>query len=118
MPGSPEFHEGPDKIRLFAPFFGAQMAGQLESFSYDDAFFCGAYYSTQRLLKARMFSDALSKAHFWGWQLIIVLAAITLPLGMTQAKEYAELEWPIDILIAVVWVIFAVNFFGTIKKRR
>ncbi|MEZ4588616.1 MAG: cytochrome-c oxidase, cbb3-type subunit I [Gemmatimonadales bacterium] len=83
-----------------------------------NAFFCGAYYSTQRLLKARMFSDGLSKAHFWGWQLIIVLAAITLPLGFTQAKEYAELEWPIDILIAVVWVIFAINFFGTIAKRR
>ncbi len=83
-----------------------------------NAFFCGAYYSTQRLLKARMFSDALSKLHFWGWQLIILSAAITLPLGFTQAKEYAELEWPIDILIAVVWVIFAVNFFGTIVKRR
>jgi cytochrome c oxidase cbb3-type subunit I/II len=83
-----------------------------------NAFFCGAYYSTQRLLKARMFSDLLSKLHFWGWQLIIVAAAITLPLGFTQAKEYAELEWPIDIAIAVVWVIFAVNFFGTIARRR
>jgi cytochrome c oxidase cbb3-type subunit I/II len=83
-----------------------------------NAFFCGAYYSTQRLLKARMFSDLLSRLHFWGWQLIIVCAAITLPLGLTQAKEYAELEWPIDILIALVWVIFAVNFFGTIARRR
>ena len=83
-----------------------------------NAFFCGAYYSTQRLLKARMFSDLLSRLHFWGWQLIIVAAAITLPLGLTQAKEYAELEWPIDIAIAVVWVIFAVNFFGTIARRR
>jgi len=83
-----------------------------------NAFFTGAYYSSQRLLKTRMFSDALSRLHFWGWQLIIVCAAITLPLGFTQAKEYAELEWPIDILIAVVWVIFAVNFFGTIAKRR
>jgi len=83
-----------------------------------NAFFTGAYYSSQRLLKTRMFSDVLSKLHFWGWQLIIVLAALTLPLGFTQAKEYAELEWPIDILIAVVWVIFAVNFFGTIAKRR
>jgi cytochrome c oxidase cbb3-type subunit I/II len=83
-----------------------------------NAFFCGAYYSTQRLLKARMFSDTLSAVHFWGWQLIIVLAAVTLPLGFTQAKEYAELEWPIDILIAVVWVVFAVNFFGTIARRR
>jgi cytochrome c oxidase cbb3-type subunit I/II len=83
-----------------------------------NAFFTGAYYSSQRLLKTRMFSDALSAIHFWGWQLIIVCAALTLPLGFTQAKEYAELEWPIDILIAVVWVIFAINFFGTIAKRR
>ena len=83
-----------------------------------NAFFTGAYYSSQRLLKTRMFSDALSAIHFWGWQLIIVLAALTLPLGFTQAKEYAELEWPIDILIAVVWVVFAINFFGTIAKRR
>ena len=83
-----------------------------------NAFFCGAYYSSQRLLKARMFSDLLSRLHFWGWQLIIVAAAVTLPLGLTQAKEYAELEWPIDIAIAVVWIIFAVNFFGTIARRR
>lgn len=83
-----------------------------------NAFFAGAYYSTQRLLKARMFSDRLSAFHFWGWQAIIVAAAITLPLGFTQAKEYAELEWPIDIAIAVVWVAFAVNFFGTMARRR
>ncbi|WP_411279351.1 cytochrome-c oxidase, cbb3-type subunit I [Gemmatimonas sp.] len=83
-----------------------------------NAFFTGCYYSTQRLLKARMFSDGLSKFHFWGWQAIIVSAAITLPLGFTQAKEYAELEWPIDIAIAVVWVAFAVNFFGTLIRRR
>ncbi len=83
-----------------------------------NAFFTGAYYSSQRLLKARMFSDTLSRVHFWGWQLIIVAAAVTLPLGFTQAKEYAELEWPIDIAIAAVWVTFAVNFFGTIAKRR
>jgi len=83
-----------------------------------NAFFTGCYYSTQRLLKARMFSDGLSQFHFWGWQAIIVAAAITLPLGFTQAKEYAELEWPIDIAIAVVWVAFAVNFFGTLIKRR
>ncbi len=83
-----------------------------------NAFFTGAYYSSQRLLKARMFSDVLSRLHFWGWQLIIVAAAVTLPLGLTQAKEYAELEWPIDIAIAVVWVVFAVNFFGTIARRR
>ena len=83
-----------------------------------NAFFMGCYYSTQRLLKARMFSDGLSNFHFWGWQAIIVSAALTLPFGFTQAKEYAELEWPIDIAIAVVWVAFAVNFFGTLVKRR
>ncbi len=83
-----------------------------------NAFFCGAYYSTQRLLKARMYSDFLSGFHFWGWQAIIVAAAITLPLGFTQAKEYAELEWPIDIAIAVVWVAFGVNFMGTMIRRR
>jgi cytochrome c oxidase cbb3-type subunit I/II len=80
--------------------------------------FAGIYYSTQRLLKARMASDALSKFHFWGWQAIIVAAAITLPLGLTQGKEYAELEWPIDLAIAVVWVAFAINFFWTLKVRR
>ena len=80
--------------------------------------FMGIYYSLQRLLKARMFSDLLSKLNFWGWQLIIVLAAVTLPLGLTTSKEYAELEWPIDILIAVVWVIFGINMMGTILKRR
>ena len=83
-----------------------------------NAFFAGGYYSAQRLLKARMFSDALSKIHFWGWQLIIVSAALTLPFGITSGKEYAELEWPIDIAIALVWVIFAINFFGTLAKRR
>jgi cytochrome c oxidase cbb3-type subunit I/II len=83
-----------------------------------NAIFTGAYYSTQRLLKTRMFSDGLSKFHFWGWQAIIVAAALTLPLGFTQAKEYAELEWPIDLAIAVVWVAFAINFFGTLVKRR
>jgi cytochrome c oxidase cbb3-type subunit I/II len=80
--------------------------------------FMGIYYSLQRLCKARMFSDALSWINFWGWQTIIVAAAITLPLGYTSSKEYAELEWPIDIAIAVVWVIFCVNLFGTILKRR
>ncbi len=80
--------------------------------------FAGVYYSSQRLLKARLASDALSKIHFWGWQAIIAAAAITLPLGYTQAKEYAELEWPIDIAIAVIWVVFAINFFWTIAKRR
>ncbi len=80
--------------------------------------FMGVYYSLQRLLKARMFSDVLSKIHFWGWQLIIVAAAITLPLGYTSAHEYAELEWPIDIAIALIWVVFGINMFGTILKRR
>lgn len=80
--------------------------------------FMGVYYSLQRLLKARMFSDILSKIHFWGWQLIIVLAAATLVMGITTGKEYAELEWPIDILIALIWVVFGINMFGTIFKRR
>lgn len=83
-----------------------------------NAIFAGIYHSSQRLLKARMFSDTLSCIHFWGWQLIILGAAITLPLGFSHGKEYAELEWPLDIAIAVVWVVFAVNFFGTIVKRR
>ncbi|WP_127844846.1 cytochrome-c oxidase, cbb3-type subunit I [Psychroflexus aestuariivivens] len=83
-----------------------------------NAIFAGVYYSTQRLLKARMFSDVLSKINFWGWQLIIVAAAITLPLGFTSSKEYAELEWPIDIMIAVVWVVFGWNLIGTILRRR
>lgn len=80
--------------------------------------FMGVYYSLQRLLKTRMWSDFLSKCNFWGWQTIIFLAAISLPLGYTSAHEYAELEWPIDILIAVVWVAFGLNMFGTILKRR
>ncbi len=83
-----------------------------------NAIFMGIYYSLQRLCKARMFSDILSKIHFWGWQTIIVSAAVTLPLGITTSKEYAELEWPIDILIALIWVVFAINMFGTIVKRR
>lgn len=80
--------------------------------------FMGVYYSLQRLLKTRMFSDLLGKIHFWGWQLIILSAAITLPLGYTVSKEYAELEWPIDIAIAVIWIIFGINMIGTIMKRR
>ncbi|HAJ81217.1 MAG TPA: cytochrome C oxidase Cbb3, partial [Zunongwangia profunda] len=83
-----------------------------------NAIFAGVYYSTQRLLKARMWSDALSNFNFWGWQAIIVAAAITLPLGYTTSKEYAELEWPIDISIALVWVAFGANLIGTILKRR
>ncbi len=80
--------------------------------------FMGVYYSLQRLCKARMFNDRLSRFHFWGWQTIIVLAAVTLLAGFTSGKEYAELEWPIDILIAVIWVAFGWNMFGTILKRR
>ena len=84
-----------------------------------NAIFAAVYYSTQRLCKARMWSDVLSQLHFWGWQLIIVAAAVTLPLGITQSKEYAELEWPIDIAIALVWAgFFGVNFFMTLVKRR
>jgi len=83
-----------------------------------NAIFMGIYYSLQRLMKARMFSDILSKIHFWGWQLIILSAVITLPLGLTTSHEYAELEWPIDILITIVWVVFGINMFGTIIKRR
>jgi len=83
-----------------------------------NAIFMGVYYSLQRLLKARMFSDVLSKIHFWGWQLIIVSAVITLPLGFTSSHEYAELEWPIDIAITLIWVVFGINMFGTIFKRR
>ena len=80
--------------------------------------FAGIYYSTQRLCKARMFSNFLSSVHFWGWQAIIVSAAVTLVSGITVSKEYAELEWPIDIAITLVWVVFAINFFGTVIKRR
>jgi cytochrome c oxidase cbb3-type subunit I/II len=83
-----------------------------------NAIFAGIYYSMQRLCKARMFCDGLSKLHFWGWQAIIVSAAVTLPLGITSSKEYAELEWPIDIAIALIWVVFAINLFGTLAKRR
>jgi cytochrome c oxidase cbb3-type subunit I/II len=83
-----------------------------------NSIFAGIYHSSQRLLKARLFSNTLSSIHFWGWQFIIVLAAITLPLGYSVGKEYAELEWPIDLLITVIWVVFAVNFFGTLKRRR
>ena len=83
-----------------------------------NAVFTGIYYSTQRLLKTRMWSDKVSRFHFWGWQAIIVSAALTLPFGFTQSKEYAELEWPIDIAIAVVWLAFGLNFFKTLAQRR
>lgn len=82
-----------------------------------NAIFAGIYYSTQRLLKTRSV-DRLSKIHFWGWQLIIVLAAITLPLGITTSKEYAELEWPIDILITLIWVVFGANLITMVRNRR
>ncbi len=80
--------------------------------------FTAVYYSSPRLLKTPMFSKVLGKIHFWGWQLIILAGAITLPLGLTQSKEYAELIWPIDIAVVVIWVIFGINFFGTLAKRR
>lgn len=83
-----------------------------------NAIFAGVYYSLQRLLKTRMYSDVLSNINFWGWQLIILAAAITLPLGYTSSKEYAELEWPIDIAIAIVWVVFGLNMIMTILNRR
>ena len=80
--------------------------------------FAGVYYSLQKLLKTRMYSDILSRINFWGWQTIIVLAAITLFSGITSSKEYAELEWPIDILIAIVWVIYGLNMILTMIHRR
>jgi cytochrome c oxidase cbb3-type subunit I/II len=83
-----------------------------------NAIFAGIYHSSQRLLKTRLASDLLGSIHFWGWQLIIVSAALTLPFGYTTSKEYAELEWPIDIAITFVWVVFAVNFFLTIRNRK
>ena len=83
-----------------------------------NAIFAGVYYSSQRLLKARMWKDWLSNLNFWGWQAIIVGAAITLPLGYSSSKEYAELEWPFDIAIAIIWVAFGANLIGTILKRR
>ena len=82
------------------------------------ALFASSYYIVQRTCHVRLFSDKLANFTFWGWQLVIVLAAITLPLGITQSKEYAELEWPIDLLIAVVWVAYAIVFFGTLAMRK
>src|SRR5690554_2850210 len=83
-----------------------------------NSIFMGIYYSMQRLLKTRMFSDKLSNIHFWMWQLIIVASAVTLMLGYTTSHEYAEMEWPIDIAITIIWVVFGINMFGTIVKRR
>ncbi|WP_455234848.1 cytochrome-c oxidase, cbb3-type subunit I [Thiogranum longum] len=82
------------------------------------ALFATSYYVVQRTCQTRLFSDGLAAFTFWGWMLVIVLAAVTLPLGITTSKEYAELEWPIDILITLVWVSYAIVFFGTIVKRR
>src|SRR5215208_6762971 len=82
------------------------------------ALFATSYYVVQRTSHARLFCDRLSAFTSWGWQAVIVLAAVTLPLGITSGKEYAELEWPIDVLIAFVWIAYAVNFFGTIWKRK
>ena len=82
------------------------------------ALFATSYYIVQRTCHARLFAPALAAFTFWGWQLVIVLAAVTLPLGFSTAKEYAELEWPIDLLITVVWVAYAIVFFGTIVKRK
>ena len=82
------------------------------------ALFATSYYVVQRTCQVRLFSDKLASFTFWGWTLVILLAAISLPLGYTSAKEYAELEWPIDILITIVWVAYAIVFFGTIMKRK
>jgi cytochrome c oxidase cbb3-type subunit I/II len=106
----------------FAPYFTFGRLRPLHTnaviFAFaGNAIFAAVYYSSQRLLKARPL-DRLSNIHFWGWQAIIVAAAITLPLGFTQGKEYAELEWPIDVAITVIWVTFAVNFFAMVRNRR
>jgi cytochrome c oxidase cbb3-type subunit 1 len=82
------------------------------------ALFATSYYCVQRTCQARLFSDTLAAFTFWGWMAVIVLAAVTLPMGYTTSKEYAELEWPIDILITLVWVSYAIVFFGTIARRR
>lgn len=117
-------------IQLFYPFFNFD--NQYTTFGrirpvhtnavvfafVGNSIFMGIYYSLQRLLKARMFSDKLSSIHFWMWQLIIVASAITLMLGYTTSHEYAEMEWPIDIAITIIWVVFGINMFGTIVKRR
>jgi len=114
-------------LQLAAPFFNFELPwlsfGRLRPLHTNavifafagNAIFAGIYYSMQRLLKTAMFSKALGAIHFWGWQAIIVAAAVTLPLGITQGKEYAELQWPIDIAIAVIWVIFAINAFCTMN---
>ncbi len=117
-------------LQLFAPVMNAELPwltfGRLRPvhtnaviFAFvGNAIYAGIYYSLQRLLKARLYSDLLSKIHFWGWQLIIVAAAVTLFLGFSTSKEYAELEWPIDIAITIIWVVFGINMIGTILRRR
>ncbi|MFH0991862.1 MAG: cytochrome-c oxidase, cbb3-type subunit I [bacterium] len=117
-------------LQLFEPAFNAKLQfitfGRIRPLHTNavvfafvgNGIFMGLYYSLQRLCKARMFSDLLSKIHFWGWQTIIVSAALTLPLGFTSGKEYAELEWPIDIAITLIWAVLTVNVVGTIVKRR
>src|SRR4249920_2894806 len=82
------------------------------------ALFATSYYVVQRTCQVRIVSDELAALTFWGWQLVIVAAAITLPLGINTSKEYAELEWPIDILITIVWIAYAITFFGTIMRRK
>ncbi|MEC7285776.1 MAG: cbb3-type cytochrome c oxidase subunit I, partial [Pseudomonadota bacterium] len=82
------------------------------------ALFATSYYIVQRTCQVRLFSDKLAAFTFWGWQAVIVLAVITLPMGLTSSKEYAELEWPIDILLALVWVAYIINFFGTLVIRK
>ena len=82
------------------------------------ALFATSYYVVQRTCHTRLFGNGLAAFTFWGWQLVIVLAVVSLPLGITSSKEYAELEWPIDILITLVWVAYAVVFFGTVAKRK
>ncbi|HIB84978.1 MAG TPA: cytochrome C oxidase Cbb3, partial [Chromatiaceae bacterium] len=82
------------------------------------ALFATSYYVVQRTCHVRLISDKLAAFTFWGWQAVIVAAAVTLPMGITQSKEYAELEWPIDILLGIVWVCYAIVFFGTIMKRK
>ncbi len=117
-------------LQLVVPFFNFDLAyttfGRIRPLHTNavifafvgNGIFAGVYYSLQRLCKTRMYSDLLSKINFWGWQLIILAAAVTLPLGLTSSKEYAELEWPIDIAITIIWVVFGWNMFATILKRR
>jgi len=110
------------RLNLNLPWFGFGRLRPLHTNAVIFAFvgnmlFAGIYHSTQRLCKARTASDLLGSIHFWGWQLAILGAALTLPFGYTQGKEYAELIWPLDILVTLVWVVFAINFFWTLARR-